>query len=146
MTDVLTQEQRRRCMSHNRDRDTKPEMLLRRALWARGCRYRLRCRLPGRPDIIFVSARVAVFVDGCFWHGCPIHATRPKVNEQFWARKLQANSERDRAVNDQLGALGWTVLRVWEHEVRRDAGAAAARIETAVRPGHAPRRNGFRYD
>lgn len=79
MTDVLTAEQRRRCMSHNRNRNTGPEMTLRRALWRSGLRYRLGRgrKLPGNPDVVFVSSRLAIFVDGCFWRGCPVHATQP---------------------------------------------------------------------
>lgn len=120
MTDVLTPEQRRRCMSRVRDRDTSPELKLRKALWAAGCRYRLRYKLPGKPDLVFVARRLVVFVDGCFWHGCPVHATHPKANETFWREKLEDNRRRDQRVNAKLQELGWDVLRFWEHEVDRD--------------------------
>lgn len=128
MTDVLTPEQRRRCMSRVRDRDTEPELKLRKALWAARQRYRLRYKLPGKPDIVFVSRRLVVFVDGCFWHGCPRHATHPKANGKFWRDKLEANIQRDQRVNARLQELGWEVLRFWEHEVNQDVEGVVRRI------------------
>jgi DNA mismatch endonuclease, patch repair protein len=101
-------------------RDTKPEMALRRALWARGLRYRVdRAPIPGmrrRADIVFGPAKVAVYVDGCFWHSCPEHATLPKNNREWWRAKLDANVRRDRDTDRRLGEAGWRVVRVWEHE------------------------------
>lgn len=97
-------------------RDTGPELRLRRALHALGLRYRLRVKLPGRPDIVFSRARVAVFVDGCFWHACPQHGTTPKNNREWWAEKLRRNVARDREKDEQLRALGWDVVHVWEHD------------------------------
>jgi DNA mismatch endonuclease (patch repair protein) len=82
-----------------------------------------------RADIVFVSARVAVFVDGCFWHGCPIHGTRPKRNADWWSTKLEANRERDASVSQELRTLGWDVVRVWEHE---DSLEAADLIDSRV--------------
>lgn len=128
MADTHSPEVRSRNMAAVRSRDTKPEIRLRRALWQRGLRYftshgysRLtKTRLPGSPDILFPSARLAVFVDGCFWHGCPIHYTAPDSNSEFWRRKLQQNRDRDRRVTEQLETQGWTVLRVWEHDVQGD--------------------------
>lgn len=117
VTDVLTPEQRRLNMSRVRSRDTRPEMRLRRALHAAGMRYRLRSSLPGKPDIVFPRARVAVFVDGCFWHVCPLHATRPKSNKKWWAAKLDRNVERDREVDAALASAGWQVVRIWAHEL-----------------------------
>jgi DNA mismatch endonuclease (patch repair protein) len=107
-------------MRGNRRADTKPELALRAALFAMGYRYRkdLRLDLPARrvrPDIAFTSRRVAVFIDGCFWHACPEHGSKPKSNEWYWSPKLTKNVERDRAVDDALTAAGWTVLRLWEH-------------------------------
>lgn len=81
-----------------------------------------------RADIVFSKAKVAVFVDGCFWHGCPKHFIMPKTNTDYWSTKISRNSERDTAVNRKLKDAGWTVIRVWEHE---DSGAAADRIEVA---------------
>jgi len=122
-------------MSRIRDRDTKPEMLLRRALWSRGHRYRVRFPVPGRPDISFIHARVAVFVDGCFWHGCPIHASYPKSNAPFWKTKLKRNKERDAEVTQALMEAGWTVLRFWEHQVDTDLGWVVATVEQALGRG-----------
>jgi DNA mismatch endonuclease (patch repair protein) len=116
-------------MRGNRRADTKPELALRAALFAMGYRYRkdLRLDLPARrvrPDIAFTSRRVAVFVDGCFWHACPEHGSKPKSNEWYWSPKLTSNVERDRAVDDALTEAGWTVLRLWEHVPLPDAVAA----------------------
>ena len=116
-------------MRGNRRADTKPELALRAALFAMGYRYRkdLRLDLPARrvrPDIAFTRRRVAVFVDGCFWHACPEHGSKPKSNEWYWSPKLTKNVERDRAVDDALTAAGWTVLRLWEHVPLTDAVAA----------------------
>jgi DNA mismatch endonuclease, patch repair protein len=117
-------------------RDTKPEVLLRAVLHRRGLRFRVDHPLPfdrrRRADVIFTKQRVAVFVDGCFWHSCPLHATFPKANEVFWREKLRRNVERDRDTDRRLGELGWDVIRIWEHE---DVLEAADRVESAVR-GH----------
>lgn len=125
-----------RRMSRQRTRDTEPEMLLRRELHRRGLRYRVDASLPGFPrrraDILFTRARIAVFVDGCFWHGCPEHKTAPATNGAWWAAKLARNIERDRETDAHLRSLGWTVLRVWEHE---DITHAATDIEAIVRRG-----------
>jgi DNA mismatch endonuclease (patch repair protein) len=112
--------------------NTKPEIALRSALHARGYRFRkdLRLDLNGgaraRPDIAFTARRVAVFVDGCFWHACPEHGRDPTVNEWYWAPKLRRNVERDRAADEALAAAGWRVVRVWEHVPLADAVAAVA--------------------
>jgi DNA mismatch endonuclease (patch repair protein) len=116
-------------MRANRSRDTAPELALRRELHGRGLRYRLHRRpvrgLRCTPDILFIGPRVAVFVDGCFWHRCPVHGTDPKANGEWWARKLDENVARDRRNDRALAEHGWTVVRVWEHEV---PAAAADRI------------------
>jgi DNA mismatch endonuclease (patch repair protein) len=117
MPDVMTQAQRSRCMSRIRSAETGPELRLRRALWAAGLRFRVRPKLPGKPDVIFKRAHLAVFVDGCFWHGCPIHGTRPKSNTSYWHPKIERNIARDREIEAKLTAMGWCVARYWEHEV-----------------------------
>ncbi|MDM8524861.1 very short patch repair endonuclease [Desulfococcaceae bacterium HSG8] len=104
-------------MARIRGRDTKPELLLRRALWAVGCRYRLHYDLPGRPDLLFIRERLAIFVDGCFWHGCPIHYSAPRTREDFWKSKLRTNVLRDMRVDDALISDDWRVFRVWQHEL-----------------------------
>lgn len=110
-------------------RDTAPELALRRELHRRGLRYRVEVRLPELPrrrmDIVFTRARLVVLVDGCFWHGCPVHATTARANAPYWSAKLAANRARDRDTDERLAAAGWTVLRVWEHE---DPVEVAARV------------------
>jgi len=107
-------------MSDARRRDTKPEIDVRRLLHARGLRYRVAYPVPGMPrrsiDIAFTKTKVAVFLDGCFWHGCPDHGTRPKANADWWDAKLQRNATRDQETDDFLRGAGWRVLRFWEHE------------------------------
>ena len=121
-------------MARVRSRDTQAEIRLRKALWASGLRYRLHTRLPGSPDIAFTRQRVAVFVDGCFWHGCPIHYTPPVRNGDFWRQKLVRNTARDRADEENLAALGWRVMRFWEHEVRDDVGSVVKSILDLLSP------------
>ena len=135
MSDVLTPQQRSYCMSRIQGRDTKPELLLRQILWGLGLRYRLKSKILGRPDLVFPSARVVVFVDGCQWHCCPEHFVRPKSNQAFWDAKFEKNRRRDIAVNDGLRIEGWRVIRLWEHEIERAAMDVALRIHEAVRQG-----------
>jgi DNA mismatch endonuclease (patch repair protein) len=134
MTDILTTEQRSVRMSRVRQAGTDVELRLRKALWNEGFRYRLRAanKLPGRPDIVFVSRKVAIFVDGCFWHGCPIHGTKPKTNAEFWDEKIKRNRERDQQVDRKLAEAGWRVIRLWEHEVRKELPACVRRITFAL--------------
>ena len=124
----------RRAMQANRRRDTGPEMAIRRLVHASGLRYRVDARPTPTArysaDMIFTRARVAVFIDGCFWHGCAEHYRAPASNTTYWAGKVTRNRERDRLANEALRSAGWTVVRVWEHEVPE---SAARRIEAAVR-------------
>lgn len=121
-------------MQRQRRRDTAPELALRRALHARGFRYRVNMPVPGRPrrtvDIAFTRARVAVFVNGCFWHACPVHATWPANNADWWVEKLRTNVARDEDTDEILAQSGWTVVRVWEHD---DVDEVADRISSVVR-------------
>lgn len=114
-----------RRMSVQRRVGTQPELLIRRELHRSGLRYRVDFPIPGIPrcrmDIAFTATQVAVFIDGCFWHSCPEHATRPKSNSQWWHEKLEANVARDRASDAHLVARDWVVLRFWEHEPPTDA-------------------------
>lgn len=120
-------------MARIRGRDTSPERRIRSALWERGLRYRLHTRTPvGRPDIVFPRQRVAVFIDGCFWHGCPQHYVRPRSRERFWAGKLASNVERDRRQTLELESLGWRVVRLWEHEVYEALDEVVSRVHRAV--------------
>ncbi len=121
-------------MRSQKQRDTKPELALRSALHRLGLRFRVDLaplpKMRRRADVVFTKARVAVYVDGCFWHGCPIHGTWPKSNVQWWREKIERNKERDTDTDRALHEAGWTVIRVWEHE---EAGAAAERVATALR-------------
>lgn len=123
-------------MERQRRRDTGPEVLLRRELHRLGLRYRVDVApLPGlrrRADVVFAGARVAVYVDGCFWHACPLHATSPKANAAWWAAKLEGNRSRDADTDARLAKAGWTVLRIWEHE---DPRTAARIVAAAVQAG-----------
>lgn len=130
--DVLTAEQRSRCMSRIRGKDTAPELAVRKALWRLGYRYRCNYALPGRPDIVFPGPRVAVFIDGCFWHACPNHGVLPKTRRSFWAQKISANVERDQRTSRELQYAGWIVLRIWEHEIQRDPEAAVERVRSTL--------------
>ncbi len=122
----------------NRGRDTSPELRLRSALHRRGLRFRVNRRvapdLRATADISFGPARVAVFVDGCFWHQCPVHATMPKANQAWWSTKLAENVARDRRTDAALRERGWTVVRIWEHE---DPDEAASLISGIVRSASA---------
>ena len=124
MVDIVNAETRSRMMRNIRGKDTKPELLLRRALHARGFRYRLHQKgLPDRPDLLFPKYRAAVFVHGCFWHrrlGCP-KATTPATREDFWQNKFYENTARDRRNIEQLLSVGWRVLVVWECKLSRHA-------------------------
>ncbi len=108
-------------MARIKAKNTKPELLLRSALWKHGLRYRLHYSVVDvRPDIIFVGKKIAVFVDGCQWHGCPEHYVYPRTRREFWGNKLKKNVERDIAQTMNLRKVGWIPLRFWEHEIWSD--------------------------
>ena len=121
-------------MSRQASKDTAVELAVRRLLHAAGLRYRVEYPVPGLPrrriDVAFPRAKVAVLIDGCFWHGCPDHQHVPKRNTAYWIPKLQANRDRDRRVDAALVAGGWQVIRIWEHE---DLDEAAERVSEAWR-------------
>jgi len=125
LTDTMTPEQRYRAMAHNRGR-TRPELALASALWHRGLRYlthsgykaHYQQAIPGQPDLIFPRKRTVIFVDGCFWHGCPQCNKNPEQSGDFWRDKISANIERDRKITALLEEENWTVIRVPEHEIR----------------------------
>ena len=124
----------RKTMQANRSRDTGPELSIRRAVHAAGLRYRVAVRpekaVRRSADLVFTRARVAVFVDGCFWHGCPEHFHMPATNPVYWGPKIAANTARDAETDDLLAADGWAVLRCWEHTLAIEA---ATQIEGVVR-------------
>ncbi|WP_442914469.1 very short patch repair endonuclease [Kribbella sp. NBC_01484] len=131
MPDPLNDLTRRRMRSQVR-RDTRPELALRSELHALGFRFRVdyapEVDLRSRGDIVFTRRRLVVFVDGCFWHGCPEHATAPKNNAGWWRQKIRANQERDRRTDSALESRGWQVIRVWEHERAIEAARRIASI------------------
>lgn len=121
-------------MSRQASKDTSAELAVRRLLHEAGLRYRVEYPVPGmarrRIDVAFTRAQVAVLIDGCFWHGCPQHATHPKANAEWWRNKLDRNMARDRETTEHLTAIGWMVLRFWEHEDPKDV---ATRVKAVVR-------------
>ncbi|KRQ17804.1 very short patch repair endonuclease [Mycobacteroides chelonae] len=127
----------RAVMRGNRSRDTKPELAVRRLLHASGLRFRVDLRpvreVPRRADIVFTRARIAVFIDGCFWHGCPAHYVPSKTNTEYWMPKIDLNRTRDRETDSLLTASGWTVLRFWSHE-------PAESVASAIREAYQTRR------
>ena len=119
-------------MQATHQRDTRGELALRSALRALGLRYRVDATLPGtrrRADVVFLRPKVAVFVDGCFWHGCPTHGTWPKANAAWWREKLEGNQRRDRDTDERLARDGWILLRFWEHD---DASVAARAVASTL--------------
>lgn len=121
MADVLTPEQRRACMAAVRGKDTEPELVVRRLVHALGYRYALHKKsLPGRPDLVLVSRRKALFIHGCFWHGhnCARGSRVPVQNRDYWVAKIQRNKRRDRAALRELRSLGWRTLVVWECQLK----------------------------
>ncbi|MEW2179061.1 very short patch repair endonuclease [Streptomyces sp. NPDC005406] len=133
---------RRRNMQAIRSRDTKPELLIRRLLHAQGLRYRVAARpltdLRRTADIVFRPAKVAVFIDGCYWHGCPDHYVPPKTNSHYWSAKVLRNLTRDRDTDTRLREAGWTVLRFWEHESADDCALTITAALGRIR-GNPPR-------
>lgn len=137
MTDIFSKEKRSEVMSLVRGRDTKPELALRRilsaSLYPAGYRYRLHPKsVPGKPDVAFMSQRVAVFVDGAFWHGYDFANMGKKLPKKFWFPKIQRNMERDREINRKLLKAGWKVIRIWDHVLKKNPKRTLARIVSAL--------------
>lgn len=135
-------------MSATGQRDTPPELEIRRRLFKKGLRYRVDYPVIAKPrrrgDIVFPRLKLAIFVDGCFWHGCPIHGTWPKSNADFWRKKIETNQARDIDTNERLREQGWLVLRFWEHEspdevVDRIIDVVEVRKSELARPTHLER-------
>lgn len=128
MVDVLTKKQRSYNMSMIRGKNTTPEITLRKLLFSKGLRgYRL-SGLSGKPDIIYPKYKIAIFIDGCFWHKCPQHFKQPATCKEFWTKKIDGNVKRDKEVNRILNGEGWTVLRFWEHEIEKNINKCYLRI------------------
>jgi DNA mismatch endonuclease (patch repair protein) len=120
-------------MAAVRNRNTSLELRLRKALWAKGLRYRLRYKLPGRPDILFSRKKIAIFCDGCFWHGCPTCNSIPEQNKTFWLDKIKKNQIRDQRANIDLEILGWKVKRYWGCEIKKDLDRVVEEIFQCVK-------------
>lgn len=124
---------RSQIMGRIKRRDTSPERVLRSSLHAAGLRFRIDRRIEGiHADIVFATAKVAIFVDGCFWHGCPTHATTPKSNTSYWLPKLEENRQRDLRQTASLRRCGWMVIRIWEHDCRMPTDRLIERIIRAI--------------
>jgi len=133
MADVLTNEQRSYNMSQIRSKDTKPELVIRKLLFEKGMKgYRIHYNLPGKPDIVFVGKKVVIFVDGCYWHKCPVCFIEPQTRRDFWMKKINGNVKRDNKVNELLKNEGWHVLRFWEHEVRNNPNKVVDNIKKTL--------------
>ncbi len=127
--DPLSREQRSRLMASVKGKNTGLEKRLRSALWAKGIRgYRINFRMLGTPDIFFQNCRLAIFVDGCFWHKCPICYSEPNTNREYWAKKVEENVKRDRLVDKNLRDSGYKVVRIWEHEIKDSLDEVVRRI------------------
>lgn len=137
MPDVLTPEQRRKNMQHIRSNDTEIEVLLRKALWKKGFRYRKNCKaLPGKPDIALTKYKIAIFCDGEFFHGKDWEVLKPRLkksnNSEFWISKISRNIKRDDEINKQLMFMGWTVIRVWGKEIKKNTDECVRVVEETV--------------
>ena len=137
MADVLTKEQRRRNMQNIRHEDTKIEMILRKALWKKGYRYRKNYKgLPGKPDIVLTKYRIAIFCDGEFFHGKDWEVLKPRLeksnNSEFWIGKISRNRERDDEINKRLLFMGWTVIRFWGNDIKKHTDECVKVIEEAI--------------
>jgi len=121
MTDVLSPEQRHLNMVRIKGKNTGPEVKLRRLLYQSGLRgYRVHHNITGKPDVVFTRQRIAIFVDGCFWHKCPFCFKEPETRKDFWLEKINKNVERDKRNDLKLSEEGWRVIRIWEHQVKKN--------------------------
>ncbi|MGE3779431.1 MAG: very short patch repair endonuclease [Pirellulaceae bacterium] len=137
--DSVNRAVRSHIMSRIKQRDSAIERQLRSAVWRAGLRYRKNVRIHGTPDLVFRSAKVLVFVDSCFWHGCRFHCRMPKSNVEFWKTKIMRNRRRDLRVTRFYRRRGWTVLRFWEHQLLRDPDGCVNRVIAAAGGNLPPR-------
>lgn len=129
MTDVLSKKQRSYNMSQIKGKNTKPEILLRKLLGLNNVKgYRIHHELIGKPDIVFPKKKIAVFIDGCFWHKCKKCFVEPETRKKFWIEKINGNVKRDKEVNRVLRKKGWKILRFWEHQVRKSPNKIVSKI------------------
>jgi len=129
MVDNHTTKQRSYNMSRVRNKNTRPELLIRKSLSNNGIKgYRINAKLPGKPDIVFTKKKIAIFIDGCFWHKCPKCYKLPKTNIEFWKKKINGNLIRDKKINIILSQLGFKVIRVRTHEIKKDINRCMSKI------------------
>jgi len=131
--DTFNSEQRSAIMRAIKSSDTRLEIAIRSALWKGGLRYRKKSSLPGKPDMTFIGAKTVVFIDSCFWHGCPDHCRMPKSNAEYWTKKIRNNRERDLKINKKYQEIGWIVIRVWEHQLNEDFEKLIRKIDRIIR-------------
>ena len=129
MADTVSKEKRSQIMSKVKSKNTELEISFRKRLWNKKNHYRLHYKITGKPDLVFVSRRVAIFIDSCFWHKCPLHHRQPNSNKDYWIPKLKRNEERAKEVNKTLLRKGWKVVRIWEHEIKENKERCIKRIK-----------------
>lgn len=133
MVDTFSSDKRSAIMRAVKAKDTKLEIAFRSALWKHGMRFCKHVKsLPGKPDIVFPSLRMSIFIDSCFWHGCPIHFRIPKSNINYWEHKINRNRQRDEEINRKYKEMGWEIVRIWEHEIKEDLEKAVTKIQEIV--------------
>jgi DNA mismatch endonuclease (patch repair protein) len=133
MADIFSKKKRSEIMSRIRAKNTKAEVEFRKKVWAAGLRYRLYSKkLPGKPDFVFTSKKLVVFLDGCFWHKCPQCFKRPKSNKKYWDWKIKYNVDKDKRVNRKLRKAGWKVIRFWEHDAKKNPAKCVKKIIAAA--------------
>ena len=129
MSDIFSKKKRAEIMSSVKSKETRIEILIRKELWKKGYRYRKNASgYFGKPDVLLKKFKTVIFIDSCFWHGCKKHGTIPKVRNKFWKEKIERNKERDREVNKHYKKIGWKVIRVWEHEIKKNPEKAIQKV------------------
>lgn len=122
MTDTVSKNKRSKIMSAVRSKETRIEIAFRKELWRKGFRYRKNLeKYFGKPDIVLKRFKTVIFIDSCFWHGCKKHLRMPSVNKEYWKEKIERNKERDKEVSRYYRKKGWKILRIWEHEIKKDS-------------------------
>ena len=132
LTDIFSKKKRSEIMSKVKSVNTKPELKLRKALFSKGLRYRIHFKINGKPDIAFSRKKLAIFVDGCFWHCCPKHCRMPKSNKSYWHSKIKRNILNAEEKDKMLKAQGWKILHIWEHEINENLGKAANKVLSRI--------------
>ncbi|NTW26871.1 MAG: very short patch repair endonuclease [Candidatus Moranbacteria bacterium] len=133
MADIFSKEKRSEVMSKIRAKETKLEICLRKELWKEGFRYRKNAPgYYGKPDILLKKLKTVIFVDSCFWHGCPKHFKMPLSNKEFWSEKIERNRNRDKEVSKHYKKLGWKVLRIWEHDLKNDLNKTINKLISSI--------------